>query len=323
LIKQILNSIVRFFFPKRFRFFIRRILLQNRLFEYISFKKQFQKKYPTDKAFTNEGYAQYLSVVAIVKDEAPYIVEWLEYHLLVGVEKFYIYDNGSTDNLHELLAPYIKAGIVEYIYFPGKLRHLPAYNEAVRHLEDTSFWIAFIDMDEFIVPVEKKTIPEFLRDFEDAPGIEINWVLYGSGGHKEKTDGLVMERFKDHDHWDTHYNRTVKSIHNPRCVFRLNSHIADYVYGWSSVDTNKTENISGSFDRFPLHNKLRLNHYFLKSYEEFLVKVSKGRSAVAAQLKIEEFYERDRNEIKNDTIMDKYIPLVIERISKRCSDSLK
>jgi glycosyltransferase involved in cell wall biosynthesis len=283
----------------------------------MAYKKQFVKKYPLGKAFVNQNFDNYFSVVAIVKDEAPYMAEWLEYHLLVGVEKFYIYDNGSSDNLLEILEPYINDKIVEYIYYPGKLRHLPAYNEAVRRWEDTSFWLAFIDLDEFIVPMTTKTIPEFLRDFESFPGIEINWVLYGSGGHREKNEGLVMERFKDHDVWDSRYNRTIKSIHNPRCVFYLNSHKADYIYGKLAVDTDKNSTVEGSHERVPLHNRLRINHYFLKSYEEFLAKIEKGRSAVAAKLTVEEFNKRDCNEIKNDPVMDSYIPLVKENIKKR------
>jgi hypothetical protein len=52
-----------------------------------------------------------------------------------------------------------------------------------------------------------------------------------------------------------------------------------------------------------------------------LSKIKKGRSAVIDELKIEEFYERDRNKIQNDPIMDKYIPIVKERIQRRFSDS--
>jgi glycosyltransferase involved in cell wall biosynthesis len=299
--------------------FLRRIFFQGRLFAYNAFVQQFKKRYPGGRAITNEGFEHYLSVVAIVKGEAPYMAEWLEYHLLMGVEKFYIYDNGSTDNLLEILQPYIQDGIVEYINFPGKLRHLPAYNQAVRRLQDRSFWIAFIDLDEFIVPVETRTIPEFLRGFEQFPGIEINWVLYGSSGRRQKTDGLVMERFKDHDLWDSHANRTVKSIHNPRCTFRLNSHLGDYIYGYLAADTNKQKCVAGTYERVPLHDKLRINHYFLKSYEEYLGKVKKGRSAVAKYLSVDEFSSFDHNEIKNDTIMDKYIPLVKENIRRRFS----
>ncbi|MBQ6975183.1 MAG: glycosyltransferase family 2 protein [Selenomonadaceae bacterium] len=42
-----------------------------------------------------------LVVVTIVRDEAPYIKEWIDYHLLAGVNHFLIYDNESSDNLKE------------------------------------------------------------------------------------------------------------------------------------------------------------------------------------------------------------------------------
>lgn len=57
------------------------------------------------------NYKNYLSATCIIKNEAEYMPEWLEYHLLVGFEKFYIYDNGSTDNIKQVLAPYVDASI--------------------------------------------------------------------------------------------------------------------------------------------------------------------------------------------------------------------
>jgi len=51
-----------------------------------------------------------ISIVAMVKNESEYIKEWLEYHMLVGVDKFVIYDNNSDDNLKEILQPYINSG---------------------------------------------------------------------------------------------------------------------------------------------------------------------------------------------------------------------
>ena len=69
----------------------------------------------------------YLSLCVIVKNEARYLVEWIEFHRMVGVQRFHIYDNNSTDNITEVLAPYIKEGVVEYIPWPGQKRQLPAY----------------------------------------------------------------------------------------------------------------------------------------------------------------------------------------------------
>ncbi|MBR2734192.1 MAG: glycosyltransferase family 2 protein, partial [Selenomonadaceae bacterium] len=42
-------------------------------------------------------FAHDLAIAAILKNEGHYIKEWLDYHLLAGVDHFYLYDNDSTD----------------------------------------------------------------------------------------------------------------------------------------------------------------------------------------------------------------------------------
>src|SRR5919204_208118 len=58
------------------------------------------------------GNQTYLSACAIYRDEAPYLREWIEFHGLVGVQRFFLYDDGSTDHHDEVLAPYIEDGTV-------------------------------------------------------------------------------------------------------------------------------------------------------------------------------------------------------------------
>ena len=65
---------------------------------------------------TDTDPVNYLAICAIAKDEGPYLKEWIEWHLKNGVEKFYIYDNGSKDDTTTVLKPYIEKGIVEYTY---------------------------------------------------------------------------------------------------------------------------------------------------------------------------------------------------------------
>jgi hypothetical protein len=282
--------------------------------EYITRIKTFKK----NKKITIDDFPFYLSAVAIAKNETPYIAEWIEYHLLVGVQKFFIYDNESTDNLRDFLEPYIKDGIVEYTFFPGKRQQVIAYNNAIHRYSNISFWLAFIDIDEFLVPIEDKTIPDFLHNFEDVPGIEINQVLYGSSGHQKKTEGLVVERFKDQSPLDILINRGVKSIVNPRHVcYMATGHIAEYFEGEYSVDTQKNKNKKSSLNRPALHEGIRRNHYGCKSFEEFLDRIELGRTSSPGKLSVEVFYERDRNEIKNDPIMDKYIQTIKNRLKQK------
>ncbi|MDR2717115.1 MAG: glycosyltransferase family 92 protein [Treponema sp.] len=311
--KGCFKYLIRKITPYKLRYFIR-IIRNGRFREYITEIKQFKN----DKNYIPSDFPLYLSIAAIVKNETPYIAEWIEYHLLVGVQKFFIYDNESTDNLREYLESYIKDGIVEYTYFSGKRQQLVAYNEIISRYKYSSFWIVFIDIDEFLVPILAETISEFLHDFEDIPGIEINQMLYGSSGHLKKTAGLVIERFKDHSPYDHPINRGVKSIVNPRYVFYMaTAHVAEYYNGEHSVSTEKIKNIEGSLDRLSLHDKMRINHYGVKSLEEFTSRIDLGRTSSPGKLPIKEFFNRDHNEIKNDAIMDKYIPIIKENLKKK------
>jgi len=311
--KNYFKHLIRKITPYKLRYFIR-VIRNGRFKEYIKRIKQFKN----DRKYTASDFSLYLSVAAIVKNETSYIAEWIEYHLLVGVQKFFIYDNESTDNLRGYLESYIKDGIVEYNYFPGKRRQLVAYNEMISRYRYSSFWIAFIDIDEFLVPTASKTIPEFLYGFEDTSGIEINQVAYGSGGHQKKTKGLVIERFKDHSAYDHPINHGVKSIVNPRHVFYMETaHIANYFNGERSVNTRKEKNIVSSLDRPILHEGILRNHYACKSLEEFTARMDLGRVFSPGKLSMNEFHERDRNEIKNDTIMDKYVQKIKDNLKLR------
>ena len=69
----------------------------------------------------------YLSVVAIMKNECAYMNEWIDYHKLVGVERFYLSDNESDDNTCEILKPYIQDGTVVYKFVKGIAKQNFAY----------------------------------------------------------------------------------------------------------------------------------------------------------------------------------------------------
>ena len=91
-----------------------------------------------------------LAFVLIAKNEAPYIKEWLDFHYKRGVSHFIIYDNESTDNLCEVLNPYIEAGVVSYHVIRGKVRQNDAYNMAIYEYGHKFKYMGFIDADEFM-----------------------------------------------------------------------------------------------------------------------------------------------------------------------------
>lgn len=242
----------------------------------------------------------YLAVCAIAKDEGPYFKEWIEWHLSQGVDHFYIYDNESSDGTREILQPYIDSGVVEYKYWPGHRRQLAAYDDCLDHYRLASRWIAFIDLDEFIVPVKDASIPAFLKRFEAFAAVEINWLVFGSGGHKTKSPGTMMERFRFHSLPGHRLNRHVKSIVNPREVFTMiGCHEAAKISG--SIADSHGQPVTKNFrEREPQQDVIRINHYAVRSYEEFLEKQARGRASGTQKTVRSEYFEQyDLNDIED------------------------
>lgn len=243
--------------------------------------------------------AHYLTVCAIAKNEGPYFVEWIEWHRKIGIEKFYIYDNESSDNTKEILTPYIESGLVEYVFWSGQKQQLPVYDDCIDKHRLDARWIAVIDLDEFIVPIKDKSIPEFLKRFEKFSVVEVNGLIYGSGGAKKKEAGGVMERFKHHSIPNIIANRHIKSIVDPRRVFCfIGSHEAARISG-SAADSHGQPVTVNFRHREPQQDVIRLNHYMVKSYEEFLEKHARG--SVRGDVKrfcLEYFDKFDLNDIK-------------------------
>lgn len=249
-----------------------------------------------------------LSVVLTVKDESPYLVEFIEYYKLLGVDHFYIYNNNGTDNTPEILAPYIKSGLVTYQDFPGEKMQRIIYNHAIENYRMETRWMAIIDVDEFIVPLKDKNIPKFLRKYRKYPQVCIHWLLYGSAGHKTKTDGLVIERFNKHS---ASGNPHVKSIVNPRAVIKAVIHFHS-VLG-QSVNAN-FEEVTGPLDERAPIDKIRMNHYVIKSLEEYTNKQKRGRASGSKDdLNMGFFNCHDQNDVTDD-YMQKYA----KKISKKC-----
>lgn len=241
----------------------------------------------------------YLAVCAIAKNEGPYFKEWVDWHHEQGVDKFYIYDNESTDETKEVLKPYIESGLVEYIFYPGYRRQLAAYDDCLERHRLDARWIAFIDLDEFIVPVKDKNIPEFLHRFEDFPAVEINWLIYGSGGAKKRVPGTMMERFKHHAAPDHYLNRHVKSIVNPRKVFSMiGCHEVARISG-HAADSHGNPIKKHFREREPQQDVIRINHYAVRSYEEFLEKQARGRASGTQKTVRSEYFDKyDLNDIE-------------------------
>ena len=252
-----------------------------------------------------------LAVAAIFKDEAPYLREWLDYHLLAGAEHFYLYNNDSSDDYEKILAPYVEANLVTLIDCSGKAMQNPAYLDALNRFRFFCRYMTFLDLDEFICPLTNQSVvdiaDEILSRHKRARALAIRWRMFGSNGQETADYSRgVLERFTRHaPDEDETSEPYVKIVGNPRSMkFFAGAHFATHFGGNFTVDEfgNKvtTYRTAGTSVE-----KVVINHYAAKSFEEF---GRKDRRGFADNANVRPYTKKlfdslDRNEIFDDGIL--------------------
>lgn len=273
----------------------------------------------------NKKYTLVLS--AIIKDEDEYLLEWVSYHKIIGVDHVILYDNSEKSKVSEILSKFINVGFVEVVSYPGEARQLEAYMDSVTRFKQMTEWLVVLDLDEFLTPLQNDNIKDFLRGIPFYTSqVLVSWLVYGSDNQTVKKRGLVLERFTRHA--DTTARWDYKPIVRPERV--LNIKIPHYfeVVGKTVNEANKrfwiypfvTNELSPINDP----KKVRINHYYTKSKEEFDLKKKKGFADQTVFLDFvrnnDDFQKHDRNE-SSDNTMQKWIPLVKQIMKEFKADS--
>lgn len=260
--------------------------------------------YLTVKSKKTSNFKYQISIVCIVKNESSYIKEWIKYHQSIGVNHFYIYDNDSDDDLPNVLKEF--GDNVTYTKINGRLRQLDAYNNALNRFSNQTKYLAVIDADEFIYcSNENHTLLPILNSYfknSKVGGLAVNWVIYGSSHFKTRPTGLVSNNFIYRSKVDFEKNHFIKTICNPRKVFDFTlSHAANYLPGYYAID-EKYNYVPWAKTKKVNISKIRLNHYYSKSREEFLKKRNRGSGEVLAPRRLDEFDEHDKNNVFDDSM---------------------
>ena len=261
-----------------------------------------------------------LAICAIFKDEALYLREWVEFHQLMGVERFYLYNNNSSDRYLDALQMHIESGAVVLHEWPHQHAQLQVYEHCLKTHGSETDWLAFLDVDEFLFSPKAQRLPDVLAGYADHPGVGVNWVMFGSSGHKQKPKGGVLENFLRRGQFDAglpypHLRRPdgsyrpenlhIKSIVQPSKVDSCpNPHFMLYANNARAVDENH-QPIDGPFSSKVSVAQLRINHYWSKSEEECRHKFAKGLADGHGTRDWGEFlaHETIHNEVHDDTVL--------------------
>ncbi len=217
-----------------------------------------------------------LGVAVIIRDEAPYLTEWLAYHHALGVQHFFIYDNGSRDGLHEVIEPWVNHGLVTLVHWPLPGGQIDAYSHALRFYGPSLEWLAFFDVDEFVVPLVDDDIPSLLARFPEAADVRIPRVDFGFGGHRRPPDALTIEAYTgvaDVFGRDPSKPPRVKSVVQPASISAVGIHtatVADDLRDAAGAPVPSQTVGKACWDF------VQLNHYYTRSFEEFEAKRFRG-----------------------------------------------
>ncbi len=255
-----------------------------------------------------------LVVCSVFKNEAKYIQEWIEFHRIVGVSKFFLYNNNSADNFLEILSPYIKANIVDLTDWPmSNPSQLAAYSHFINKAGKVKVWAAFIDIDEFLFSpiLEKVTTVLNLCDSPQAFGV--NWLCFGSGGQIEYRPQPVIKRFTLRGPDSLSENLHIKSIIrlDQDVSVGSNPHYFQVQYG---TYTEASFPLFGPFTPTNQTQVLRINHYKTKSKQEWLARSLTGKPDRAHyNIDWDHFNAINGQEVQDFTIQ-KHLPELEKRL---------
>ncbi len=234
-----------------------------------------------------------VALVCIAKNENYYIEEWLNYHRKLGFNHFFIYQNDWRLSK--------EFDDVTKFKFDGHLQQLQAYN----HFINTNWWnwdwVAFFDVDEFLVLKNHKNINEFLSNY-DCNAIGINWVYFGDNGlSKVDNNYSVLSRFTKRQSTP---HKAVKSIVRFSLPGQLPKFIKNpHCINLTWLDVHKRSNF-GPATIEPSDDIAQLNHYYCKTIEEFRLKCSRGRACSNNILTDKDFSEGNFNEVEDNSALN-------------------
>ncbi len=271
-------------------------------------------------------------ICGIFKDEAPFLKEWIEYHKMIGIKHFYLYNNNSTDNYKEVLAQYIKNGLVTLTEWPYDQGQISSCKDFYENYRNDTQWYIFLDMDEFIVPKNGKNLKEWLQSskLEKYPAISIYWKMFGSSGLlKHDYNKLVIEQYTNS--WKG-YDKFPKVLVNADYEFKKFELATLHVSTLSAKKMGITftikpidmygqfvNNFFMKYDYPEEKSSIQLNHYWSKAWDIYNKKRIRKDDACYKEnpkCNIDFYYEHELNNTTCDYTIFRFVMMLKHQMNK-------
>jgi hypothetical protein len=251
----------------------------------------------------------YFSILMMFKNEESILKEWLEYYLLLGTDHFFLFNHGSTDKSVDILTPYIEKGLVTLNNFTRPFSEIKVMlNTGLNIARNKTKWLAIIDSDEFIVPIQHNNIKDFLRQYEPFGGVCINWQMFGTSNvAKVPTNKTMIETLTLKAHPSTPPNIMVKSIVQPAKVEAVkDQHKCRYKNNYFDVNTNK-EKITKDKKKKILLNQAQINHYYTRDIDYMQTKAQRRVITAGTPLEVTMSMYNIFNDVQDNNIL-RFVP---------------
>ncbi|WP_283177337.1 glycosyltransferase family 2 protein [Gemmobacter sp. 24YEA27] len=269
-----------------------------------------------------------VTAVSMMKDEGPYVIEWVAHHLAVGFSDLVVYTNDCSDGTDDMLIRLEELGLAHHRRndIPEGIRPQPsalnyAQEEPVVGLSD---WVMVFDADEFLsIRYGDGTLDDLIAaaKAQDATGIVVTWRIFGSGGVVDWSTAPVSQQYLMAAPQDWNKGWGVKTlfkfdpenwklgIHRPKMKTKaIKAGFADEVK-WLNGSGREMEDYFKfrgwrSITRTVGYDWVQLNHYAVKSVDSYAIRKLRGNVNNKKDKYNSDYWSlQDRNEVRDDTML--------------------
>lgn len=288
---------------------------------------------PTPEKIARRPEPGRVTVVTAMKNEGPFILDWIAHNRVIGIDRHLVYTNDCEDGTDALLKALSEAGVTRRdnpFRTMGKVPQHAAFRAAESEpaVKDAD-WLLTLDVDEYInIHKGDGGIPDLLAAVPEAHAISMPWRLFGNADLDEFEDTPVTQRFtraapayapRPLQAW------AFKTLYRNAGLFRrLGVHRPK---GLEPATQDQMRWIDGSGRDIPAntwrscwrmskanwgYDLVTLNHYAVRSAESFLVKRDRGRVNHVDRDQGAAYWFRMNHNAEEETSIQRYADPVAE-----------
>lgn len=285
-------------------------------------------------------------LISSMKNEGPFILEWVAHHLVLGFDRICVASNDCSDGSDVLLGALDQAGYVSHVpnvLAPDDIPQHAGYSQIRRTQDiDSADWLMMLDADEFLnVHVGNNRV----QDLTDRASHDIDIISLCAMGFTNAPElnwrpGRISPRFENRLALQHKTNAALKTItRNPARFKGVHNH---HMVGFRGTDALQVLHADGVQNVLkpdvPIWKQLRncpvhdishrlahYNHYAVKTWDSFMLRRLRGRGAVAnqtpEQLRHTDAYFEDRNQTAGkDLSIQRYDSAVVAMMDDMLTD---